>query len=101
MAVFLVQSTQSGPAWDAAQPLEGQSGWTEHAEFMDRLVDEGVVLLGGPLDGRRVVLVVEANSAADVEAILAGDPWSGSHLQLEAVEPWTIRLDGRRRLSPP
>jgi hypothetical protein len=27
---------------------------------------------------------------------LAADPWSGSHLLVEAVEPWEIRLDARR-----
>jgi hypothetical protein len=39
--------------------------------------------------------VVEAESEADVRATLARDPWSGSHLVVDAVEPWTIRLDGR------
>jgi hypothetical protein len=63
---------------------------------MDALVDAGFVVLGGPLgDEFRVVHVVEAESEADVRATLARDPWSGSHLVVDAVEPWTIRLDGR------
>jgi hypothetical protein len=64
---------------------------------MDGLVEAGIVVLGGPLaDDRRVVLAVEAASEDDVRSTLARDPWSGSHLRLAAVEPWTIRLDARR-----
>jgi hypothetical protein len=64
---------------------------------MDELVDRGFVVLGGPLaDGRRVVLAVEAESEDAVDATLAGDPWTDTHLRTESVEPWTVRLDGRR-----
>jgi uncharacterized protein YciI len=98
MAVFLVVLHRSGPRWDPAQPLEGQSGWREHAAFMDGLVEAGFLVLGGPLaDEHRVVHVVEAESEDAVRATLASDPWSETHLQVDKVEPWTIRLDGRRR----
>jgi hypothetical protein len=64
---------------------------------MDELVDRGFVVLGGPLaDERRVVLAVDAESEDAVHATLAGDPWTGTHLLTDSVEPWTIRLDGRR-----
>jgi hypothetical protein len=63
---------------------------------MDGLVDAGFVVLGGPLaDERRVVLAVEAESEDAVRATLARDPWDGTHLVVDSVEPWTIRLDGR------
>jgi hypothetical protein len=32
-----------------------------------------------------------------VRSTLGRDPWSGTHLVVDAVEPWTIRLDGRHR----
>lgn len=38
---------------------------------------------------------VEAESGDEVRATLARDPWSETHLRVEAIEPWTIRLDGR------
>jgi uncharacterized protein YciI len=77
-------------------PLEEQSGWEAHAEFMDGLVDEGFIVLGGPLaDEHRVVHVIEADSEEEVRSTLARDPWSESHLQIAAIEPWTIRLDAR------
>ena len=44
---------------------------------------------------RRVVHVVEALSEHEVRATLARDPWSGSHLEVDTIYAWTIRLDGR------
>ena len=97
MATFFVVNRRSGPEWDTSRPLDEQSGWPAHASFMDGLVDEGFVVLGGPLaDEHRVVLVVEAESEDAVRATLARDPWSGTHLRLDTIDAWTIRLDGRR-----
>jgi uncharacterized protein YciI len=94
--MFLVMLTRSGPQWDASKPLEEQSGWAEHAAFMDGLVDDGFVVLGGPLpDEHRVAHAVEAESEDAVRATFARDPWSETHLRVDTVEPWTIRLDGR------
>ena len=95
--MFLLTLRQSGPEWDASRPLEEQSGWDDHAAFMDGLVDDGFIVLGGPLaTERRVAHAVEAESEDAVRATLARDPWSETHLVVEAIEPWTIRLDGRR-----
>ena len=100
MAVFLVVLHRSGPAWQASLPSEGQTGWPEHAAFMEALVDSGFMVLGGPLaDEHRVVLAVESATQDDVLSVMAQDPWSGSHLVLVSVEPWTIRLDGRLRVT--
>jgi hypothetical protein len=98
VASFFVVERRSGPEWDVGRPLEQQTGWDEHAAFMDGLVETGFVVLGGPLaDEQRVILAVQAESETEVRATLARDPWSGSHLVVEVVEPWTIRLDGRGR----
>ncbi len=96
MAMFHVVLRQSGPQFDRALPLEEQSDWRAHAEFMDDLVERGFIVLGGPLGDGRVVHLVEAGSEDHVRATFARDPWSGSHLLVDAVDPWTIRLDGRR-----
>ena len=96
MAVFHVVISQSGPEWNPALPLEQQSGWDEHAAFMDGLVAHGLIVLGGPIGNeRRVVHVVEADSDEDVRTAFAADPWHESHLHIEAIEPWTLRLDSR------
>jgi uncharacterized protein YciI len=97
MAIFLVVRRRAGPEWDSSKALEEQSGWDVHAAFMDELVDDGFVVLGGPLaDEHRVPLVIEAGSEDEVEARLAEDPWHGTHLVPDSIDRWTIRLDGRR-----
>ena len=76
--------------------MEEQSDWPAHASFMDGLVDDGFIVLGGPLaDEHRVVHVVEAESEGAVRDTLARDPWSDTHLVVDTVDPWTLRLDGR------
>jgi hypothetical protein len=56
------------------------------------LVDDGFILLDGPLsDEHRVAHVVEAESEEAVDAL------SGTHLVVETIDPSTIRLDGRPR----
>jgi uncharacterized protein YciI len=80
--------------------MEEQSGWPAHADFMDALVADGFIVLGGPLaDEGRVVLAIEAESEDTVRATLERDPWSETHLVVDVIEPWTIRLDGTRRSS--
>lgn len=90
---------RSGPEYDHALPVEEQSGWDAHATFMDALVDDGFIVLGGPLEDDRAVHAVEAESEAAVRARLAEDPWSGSHLEIVSIDHWTIRLDARDRQS--
>lgn len=95
--MFLVLLSRSGPRWDPSRPAEEQEDWEAHASFMDGLVEDGFVVLGGPLaDEHRVVLAVEAGSEDEIRTTLARDPWFGTHLRIEAIDAWTIRLDSRR-----
>ena len=87
--MFLLTIHRSGPQWDPSRPLEEQSDWPAHAVFMDGLVDAGFIVLGGPLaDEHRVVHAIEAESEDEIRE---------THLQIDTIEPWTIRLDARRR----
>jgi hypothetical protein len=91
--MFLVILRRSGPEYDHSRPLEEQSGWLEHAAFMDGLVEDGVIVLGGVLgDEVRTAHAVEAVSEEAVRETLDRDPWSGSHLVVDSIDPWTIRL---------
>jgi uncharacterized protein YciI len=86
-----------GPAWDHARGRREQPGWDEHAAFMEVLVADGFILLGGPTgpgDNGNAVLVVDAHDELAVRARLAGDPWLGSVLEIESVRPWSIWLRG-------
>jgi hypothetical protein len=94
--MFLVVVHRSGPEYDLSLPLEEQSDWSAHASFMNGLVDSGFIVLGGPLaDEYRVVHAVEAESEDVVRGTLARDPWSETHLRIDTIDPWTIRLDAR------
>jgi uncharacterized protein YciI len=94
--MFLVVVRRTGPQWDPSRSMEEQSGWPAHASFMDGLVDDGFIVLGGPLsDEVRVAHAVDAESEDVVRATLARDPWSETHLVIDTIEPWSIRLDAR------
>jgi len=92
---FFAVTLETGPNWDHSRGRREQDAWDEHAAFMDGLVDDGFVILGGPLaDEHRVVHVVEAESEDAVRTRLAQDPWSETHLVVDSIDAWTIRLDG-------
>jgi hypothetical protein len=96
MEAFLVVLRRDGREWDPALPLEQQPRFAEHARFVEGLVTNGFLLLGGPLeDEERVVYVVEAASEEAVRTRLAQDPWMGTHLVVRSVDRWTLRLDFR------
>ena len=91
---FLVKRTH-GKSWDASRLRREQSGWEEHAAFMDALVEEGVIVLGGPVgegDGHSALLVMEANDSDEVRERLASDPWGEDMLVTASIEPWSIFL---------
>ena len=91
--MFHVVLRQAGPQWLPGRLLEEQTGWQEHADYMDALVEDGFIVLGGPVsDDGRVVHAVEAESEDAVRATWARDPWSETHLVVDSIEPWTIRL---------
>ena len=98
MADYYLVERGHGPLWDRSRGRREQDGWDEHAAFMDRLVDDGFILLGGPLDGDREVLhVVDAESEEEVRRRLDEDNWTrNGMLETVSVERWTILLDGRR-----
>jgi uncharacterized protein YciI len=93
---FAVRLERGGP-WDWSRDLREQDGWDEHARFMDSLVEDGFILLGGPLeDGRDVLHAVSASSEEEVRERLARDNWArNGMLKVRSVELWTILLDGR------
>ena len=98
MATFAVTMAH-GPHWDRSRPIREQDGWDEHAAFMDGLVDDGLIVLGGPLgDGQQgALLLAEAPGAGEIAARLGEDPWAAMGLlHVGTVQPWALWLDSRR-----
>jgi len=96
---YFVVTCERGPNWDWSRPMRGQDGWDAHAAFMDALAAGGFIVAGGPLggedDARRVLYIVLANDAGEIERRLREDPWMPNGL-LHAlrIEPWTVLLGG-------
>jgi uncharacterized protein YciI len=101
MTRYAVRLERGGP-WDWSRDMREQMDWDEHARFMDDLVDAGFVLLGGPLEGGRdVLLIVEAESEEAIRGRLAEDPWEVTGmLRPVRIERWTVLLDGLASARP-
>jgi uncharacterized protein YciI len=96
--VYFAVTTVHGPNWDVSKTglagIRQQDSFDEHATFMDGLVDDGFVVLGGPLGGgEEALMIVEASDEAEVTARMAADPWNPMGiLHVGEVRPWTIWL---------
>ncbi len=93
--IFAVTLARGGP-WNWSCGLRDQDGFEQHGRFMDALVDDGFVLLGGPLAlDREVLLVIKAASEQEVRERLDGDPWHRNRmLSIASIRFWTVLLDG-------
>lgn len=91
--LYLVRVERGGP-WDWSKDMREQEQWTAHAQFMNALVDDGFILLGGPVEGGHDAFhVVDAASEEELRARFTADPWARSGmLTVKSVERWTILL---------
>src|SRR6266567_8488760 len=91
---YYVVTRERGENWDARLSMRQQEQWDEHAAFMNALVDDGFVVLGGPVgDGGKILLIIDAESEQEIDARLADDPWTPlGLLRVAKVEHWEILL---------
>jgi uncharacterized protein YciI len=95
---------EAGAAWSDGGIAE-QPAVDDHAGFMNALAEEQFVLLAGPVAGTeqgrlRVLLVVRADSEAEIRQRLADDPWAISgQLEITSIEAWNVFV-GAERLVP-
>jgi uncharacterized protein YciI len=96
-ATFVILSG-AGPQRDLAKGVREQPYWDAHAAFIDGLVTEGFIVMGGPLtDEGGALLIVRARDADEVRARLSHDPWyQHGILKLESVKRWEIFIDERK-----
>ena len=91
-----------GPNRNPSKATREQPFWDEHAAFIDQLVDEGFILMGGPLLGEAemphgALLIVSAEDENEVRNKLKNDPWfEKGILKLESVKRWQIFIDERK-----
>ena len=90
-----------GAAWTPGKTVREQPYWDEHAEFMDRLFDNGTVIMGGPFtDGTGSLVIVEAEDIDEVSNLFAKDPFVLHQIfSLRGLKQWQLFLDARRSVS--
>jgi uncharacterized protein YciI len=109
--MYFVVISQQGPSWDPSKTMRDQQLWTEHATFINGLVDEGFLLLGGPLADRsrpdddfspvsepvgddrlyRTMVVVQAPGSDEAAARLTEDPWIRSGVLVStSIDRWEV-----------
>src|SRR5260370_28715470 len=96
--IYYAVTQEWGENRDPSRSMREQKHWEEHAAFMDALVEDGFVVLGGPLDdGEKVLLIINAESRQAIEARLANDPWTPLGIRrIAKVERWESLLDARK-----
>jgi uncharacterized protein YciI len=93
MASYFLVTEVPGPEWDRTRRRREQDRWDEHADFVDGLAEEGVVVAGGPLgdpDHGPALLVFKADNEEEIRRRLADDPWMDTILTIESIERWSI-----------
>jgi uncharacterized protein YciI len=96
-STFVVISL-AGPNRDRSVSTREQPLWNEHAAFIDQLVAEDFILMGGPLvDEGGAMLIVNADDENEVREKLKDDPWyAHGILKLQSVKRWQVFIDGRK-----
>jgi len=96
-STFLAISS-AGPNRDFSKDTREQPFWDEHAAFIDKLADDGSILMGGPLvDEGGSLLIFNAEDENEVREKLNNDPWAQNGiLKLESVKRWEIFIDQRK-----
>jgi uncharacterized protein YciI len=98
---FLAFSS-AGPNRDLSKGTREQPFWDEHVAFIDKLVDDGFILMGGPLVDESgmplgALLIVNAEDENEVREKLKNDPWfEKGILKVESVKRWQIFIDQRK-----
>lgn len=94
MARYVIRVERGGP-WDWSRDMRKQDGWDDHAAYMDAILEDGFLLMAGPLEGDRYTLwLVEAESEDQIRRRMAEDPWAANGmLRPVQIERWTIVMD--------
>ncbi len=92
MSSYYVVISEAGPARDRSVGTRDQPFWADHATFIDALVADGYIVLGGPFpDDGGAMIVVRAENEADVLTRLEPDPWYRNDiLRVTGIHRWDI-----------
>jgi uncharacterized protein YciI len=93
-----VAISSAGPNRDLSKGTREQPFWDEHAVFIDQLVADGFILMGGPLvDEGGSLLIFNAEDENEVKEKMKKDPWlKHGILRQESIKRWQIFIDERK-----
>lgn len=102
MMKSFVAVVQRAEGWDQAKAPQDQAGFAGHAAYMHGLEDDGFIAMAGLLqDTFDVLFVLRANSADEVRARMAQDPWQqDGHTRLARVEEAQFRIGAPAGTAP-
>jgi uncharacterized protein YciI len=75
---YFVVINEAGPNWNNQRTMREQNGWDEHAKFIDKLADDHIIIMAGPLRGyskHRAMLVINYDDEQELRRRLDLDPW--------------------------
>lgn len=91
-AVTLVHASD----WDSRRPIREQARWADHAAFMDGLVEDAFIVVGGPLGDGEDHCTLLTPDEPTLRDRFARDPWAEMELMaVGSVARWSLWLDGR------
>jgi uncharacterized protein len=94
--------SSAGPKADPSKVTRQQPFWDEHVAFIDQLVAEGFIMMGGPFVNEAEIphgalLILNTEDENEVRNKLKNDPWfEKGILKLESVSRWQIFIDARK-----
>jgi uncharacterized protein len=88
-----------GTAWIAGKTSREQPYWTEHAAFMDALLEDGIVIMGGPFaDYSSIMVILAASDEGEARDLFRRDPFVVQRIfHLSSVHEWLVFLDARKK----
>jgi uncharacterized protein YciI len=91
--LYAVTRTRGG-AWKAGVSAEQQYDWHGHIGYVQKLHEEGFVVLAGSLEGTPdALLIVRAKDELEINQKLEWDTWTANDLlRTTRVVPWQIRV---------
>jgi hypothetical protein len=82
---------RAGETWDGGAP-QSQPDWDAHEAFVDALVEDGTIVMGGPFsDHTGAMLLMDGLSAAEARRIVQLDPFvKNGVFVVDDVRDWTL-----------
>jgi uncharacterized protein YciI len=97
--LFLV-FRKPGPGWVEGRGTREQPLWDEHAAFVDRLFEQGRIVMAGPFSDGRAMIVMNADDAGQAEEMFRDDPWAPAGILVaDEIREWTVFVDRERRAA--